>query len=122
VKPNVTPAVDPKNAQLVDSLKNQTNILDLFPELSYDELKDVMDKWLNPETETAEVEVPAGTEAEEEVAETPATVKAVAPSGVKTAVQPKAETKKAAFVSPTASKSKGGSTDVEKAFDDLFNS
>jgi hypothetical protein len=122
VKPNVTPAVDPKNAQLVDSLKNQTNILDLFPELSYDELKDVMDKWLNPETETAEVEVPAGTEAEEEVAETPATVKAAAPSGVKTAVQPKAETKKAAFVSPTASKSKGGSTDVEKAFDDLFNS
>jgi len=120
VKPNVTPAVDPKNPQLIESLKNQTNILDLFPELSYDELKDVMDKWLNPET-AGEVEVPAGTETDEAVAEAPAKVVQAAIAS-KPTVAPKAEAKKAPFVSPTAKKSAGQSTDVEKAFDDLFNS
>jgi len=130
VKPNVTPAVDPKNPQLIESLKNQINILDLFPELSYDELKDVMDKWLNPET-SGEIEVTTGTETEEAVAEVPSKVAPTtdvtkqakqATQATQITQTPKAEVKKAAFVSPTAKKAAGGSNDVEKAFDDLFNS
>lgn len=114
-RPNVSPAVDPKNSTLVESLKNQTNILDLFPELSYDELTDVMDKWLNPETaetETAPVAVADSTDDEHEVPVTTAT----APSA-----SPVAPAKPA--TSPTAAKAKSNaSTDVDKAFDDLFNS
>ena len=125
VKPNVTPAVDPKNAQLVESLKNQTNILDLFPELSYDELKDVMDKWLNPETETAEVEVPVATDEETpSVDDAPFDAKVVAEA--KKATPAPAPSKPVApsktVVSPTAKKAAGPKNDVEKAFDDLFNS
>lgn len=110
VKPNATTAVDPKNSELVDAIKSQTNILDLFPELSYEELKDVMDKWLNPESgEPSEtVEGAVGTVDEE-------ATEAVATSAVKSAPS--------APVSPTAAKAKAGaSDDVTKAFDDLFNS
>lgn len=49
VKPNVSPAVDPNNKRLIDSIKNQPNISDMFVEHSYDELKQIADKWLNPE-------------------------------------------------------------------------
>jgi len=113
-----TPAVDPSKAELVESLKNQTNILDLFPELSYDELKDIMDKWLNPETgeaEAASVSVADGTDDDADIAPV-ATVKPT----VKPTSAPVTAPKTA---SPSAAKSKAGaSTDVEKAFDDLFNS
>ena len=128
VKPSVTPAVDPKNAQLIESLKNQTNILDLFPELSYDELKDVMDKWLNPETE-GEVETPVVSEEETAVtddapfdAKIVAEVKkaAPAPTSAPAPSKPVAPTK--TVVSPTAKKAAAPKNDVEKAFDDLFNS
>jgi hypothetical protein len=114
VKPNVSLAVDPKNAQLLEALKSQVNILDLFPEFSYDELKDVMDKWLNPEptaeTESTSVVVEDDTELSEatEAVATPATAK---PAAVKPAV------------SPSAVKAKSAATDdVTQAFDDLFNS
>lgn len=106
VKPNTTPAVDPKNIQLVESLKNQVNILDLFPELSYEELKDVMDKWLNPETEDG-------------VADAPVAVAATADDENEVPVV----TKSPAPVQKSATKSKASATDdVSKAFDDLFNS
>jgi hypothetical protein len=54
VKPNTKPAVDPSNKELLEKVANQTKILDLFPELSYDELKDVMDAWLHPENGEAQ--------------------------------------------------------------------
>jgi hypothetical protein len=109
-RPNVSPAVDPKNATLVESLKNQSNILDLFPELSYDELKDVMDKWLNPE------------QAEDDSATAVVAADADEDASVPTpTAAPKAAAKPVA--SPSAAKAKaGGSDDVSKAFDDLFNS
>lgn len=50
VKPNTKPAVDPNNKELLEKISNQTKILDLFPELSYDDLKSVMDAWLHPES------------------------------------------------------------------------
>jgi hypothetical protein len=109
VKPNVSVAVDPKNTQLLDALKAQVNILDLFEELSYDDLKEVMDKWLNPEsaaTEVAAEPTPSGDDDE-------------APFSTSPAVTATATAK--APASPTAAKAKGKDS-VEQAFDDLFNS
>jgi hypothetical protein len=110
VKPNTSVAVDPNNSSLLEALKTQVNILDLFPELSYDELKDIMDKWLNPDNAEASVDPVASatvSDDDEVVAPTP---KVTAKQAVTTA-------------SPTAAKAKAGaSDDVNKAFDDLFNS
>lgn len=106
-----TPAVDPSKVDLVQSLKNQTNLLDLFPELSYDDLKDVMDKWLNPDTAETEV-VPVVGDTDDDVD---------MPPQLTTKSSPPVTAPKTA--SPSVVKSKtGASTDVEKAFDDLFNS
>ena len=47
VKPKETPLVE--DAQQVENLlQNQTEITDFYQELSYDELKDVLEGWLNP--------------------------------------------------------------------------
>ena len=113
VKPNVSVAIDPKNAQLLDALKSQVNILDLFPEFSYEELKEVMDKWLNPDAESAETVVPTTSATsptdEDDVPFTAPTTPSVVTTPVK-AVQ-----------SPSTVKAKGKDS-VEQAFDDLFNS
>jgi hypothetical protein len=111
VKPNTSVAVDPTNSSLLDALKSQVNIMDLFPELSYEELKDVMDKWLNPDETAADPAVTAtATDSDDD---------APFPTATKTATAPKA----AVTASPTAVKAKAGSSDdVNKAFDDLFNS
>jgi hypothetical protein len=113
VKPNVSVAIDPKNAQLLDALKSQVNILDLFPEFSYEELKEVMDKWLNPDAESAETVVPTTSATsptdDDDVPFTAPTTPSVVTTSVK-AVQ-----------SPSTVKAKGKDS-VEQAFDDLFNS
>ena len=44
-----TPAVDPKNAELIKMLDNQTDILTIFPLKTYDELAAVLEKYLNPD-------------------------------------------------------------------------
>lgn len=113
VKPNVSVAIDPKNAQLLDALKSQVNILDLFPEFSYEELKEVMDKWLNPDAESAETVVPT-TSATSPTDDDDAPFTApTTPSMVTTSVK--------AVQSPSTVKAKGKDS-VEQAFDDLFNS
>ena len=113
VKPNVSVAIDPKNTQLLEALKSQVNILDLFPEFSYEELKEVMDKWLNPDTESAETVVPTTSSTsptdEDDVPFTAPTTPSVVTTSAK-AVQ-----------SPSTAKAKGKDS-VEQAFDDLFNS
>ena len=38
---------------MVNLLENQTEITDLYSELSYDELKDVLEGWLNPTMESS---------------------------------------------------------------------
>ncbi len=53
--PTTTPVVDPKRRDLMEKLKEQTDILTIFPLKSYDELKTAVEKWLNPD-ETTEVE------------------------------------------------------------------
>lgn len=47
VKPNESPLVE-DSTQVKTLLENQTEITDLYQELSYDELKDVLEGWLNP--------------------------------------------------------------------------
>ena len=50
VKPNVTPMTEDKN--VIESVgKNQPNLDDIFKEPSYDELKEALEAWLNPEGE-----------------------------------------------------------------------
>ena len=48
VKPNQTPITEDK-AQLEGLLDNQKDITELYQELSYEELTDVLNEWLNPE-------------------------------------------------------------------------
>jgi len=106
VKPKTTPAVDPTNSALVEALKNQVNILDLFPEPTYDELKNAMNAWLNPGDEPA-VDVQEQSQPEVVTAPTP-TVSAPTP--------------KATSKSPSATASQANTDDLTKAFDNLFNS
>jgi len=49
VKPNVTPLVEDEE-QLQNLLENQKEITDVYSELSYDELKEVLEGWLNPDS------------------------------------------------------------------------
>jgi hypothetical protein len=103
VKPNATIAIDVSQK---DVLAQQVNILDLFPEFSYDELKSVMDAWLNPEAQATEGTVNAIVEDD-----APPFATAPAPS-----------TAKASTASPSAKASKANTDDVTAAFDNLFNS
>ncbi len=55
VKPNQTPLAESKE-QLDRVLKTQKDIREIYQELSYDELTEVLNKWLNPKDEEAEGE------------------------------------------------------------------
>ena len=55
VKPNQTPIVQDK-AQLESLLENQKDITELYQELSYDDLTEVLNQWLNPESSSDETE------------------------------------------------------------------
>ena len=74
VKPNVTPMTEDKNvAETV--AKNQPNLDDIFKEPSYDDLKEALENWLNPDSEATETS--STTEVEEKKEEAPAGVKKV---------------------------------------------
>ena len=51
VKPSQTPLVESAD-DVQKFLENQTEITDLYSELSYDELKNVLEGWLNPTAES----------------------------------------------------------------------
>jgi hypothetical protein len=104
VKPNQTPAFDPSDAALKEKVKNQKNVTELFPELSYEELASVMDTWLNSSQENAEDAEPAATTVTEETEAAPA------------APAPKSATAKAAVKAPSSTKA------IADEFNDLFNS
>ena len=90
-------------------MAQQTNILDLFPEFSYEELKGVMNAWLNPETQSVEGTVNTIVEDDAPFTAPPTAAPAF----------PKAT---ATNKSPTATAAKSNSDDVAAAFDNLFNS
>lgn len=52
--PQKTPVVDPTRRDLMEKLKDQNDILQIFPLKSYDELKEAVEKWLHPEDADAE--------------------------------------------------------------------
>jgi hypothetical protein len=97
--PKKTPVVDMTNKALMEKIKNQENILNIFPEPSYDELKAAMTKFLNPEAEASTESEPTSEPAAESTPE--ATPAASAPT---TTAQAKP------------------SENLESAFDKFFNS
>lgn len=107
VKPKSTLAVDPTKADLIEAIKNQINILDLFPEPEYEDLKAAMNEWLNPATPIDEVAAISVEESTEPVVESK--VPTVSPSSK-------------AGKSPSATASKANADDLTAAFDNLFNS
>ena len=102
VKPSQTPLVESAD-DVQKFLENQTEITDLYSELSYDELKNVLEGWLNPTAEST------NDEGETSVAqETLSTTKTEPVNDLPFEVEDKpAPTKK--------------TDDVAAAFDDLFN-
>ena len=65
VKPKTTPISE--DAALVEKLLNeQPDILGINRKYSYDQLKDTLTKWLNPEEEAAATETPIASKDEEE--------------------------------------------------------
>jgi hypothetical protein len=99
VKPNTKPAVEITNKELLAKLANQSNLLDLFPEPAYDELKAVMDAWLHPEDGDAAVDASSPSQEGEEKVQT-----ATTSSGPSTTKVPTAKS----------------NDDVASAFDALF--
>ena len=100
IKPNQTPVSDDESAKqsLID---NQTDITDIYSELSYDELKSVLEGWLNPTSEEGEEST------SQQTLSTPSTPKTATAATVPTS-QPTVDDKKKL-------------DDVASAFDDLFN-
>lgn len=105
VKPQQTAMTTDKS--VIEKIKNTKNILDLFPELSYDELAEILKNFLNPDTdETENEEVTAPTVSAETVSTS--TVKEEVKEGTKSV----SEDKKL--------KPSGKMEDLEAEFDNLF--
>ena len=56
VKPNQTP-VSSDETQMKNWVENQTDMKDIFQENTYDELKEILQNWLNPSDDTQEESV-----------------------------------------------------------------
>ena len=76
VKPNQTP-VSSDETQMKNWVENQTDMKDIFQEMTYDELKEILQNWLNPsDTEDESVgieEAPAEATTEEKSSTTKVT-------------------------------------------------
>jgi len=103
VKPSQTP-ITSDEAQVKQLLDGQTNITDIYSELSYDELKGILEGWLNPSAESAEESV------SQQSLSTPPTPQSTPQAAAPTqaAAAPAVEDRKKL-------------DDVANAFDDLFN-
>lgn len=107
VKPNTSTAFDPSDKNVLEKVKNQKNVTELFPELTYDELATAMDAWLNsadPDGEAPAAAADEPTAATEEEAEEKVTAAAVKAS----------TTAKAAVKAPSTK-------DIADEFKDLFS-
>ncbi len=105
VKPNQSVAFDPTNTEVREKVKNQKNVTELFPELTYEELVGVFNTWLNAGSEDGAEPTPAATAEDhattDPVVATDKTVSATAKAAVKT---------------PASTQ------DIANEFDDLFKS
>jgi hypothetical protein len=120
VKPNVTKLTE--NSELENKLLNeQTEITDIYSELSYAELKGVLENWLNPTASHEDDDSPAPSVASETLAPKPQSVQeqvAPQPVAVPKSKEPITELPwDVAEEKPASTK-----VDVASAFEDLFNS
>ena len=120
VKPNVTKLTE--NPELENKLLNeQTEITDIYSELSYAELKGVLENWLNPTAQHEDDDSPAPSVASETLAPKPQSVQeqvAPQPVAVPKSTEPITELPwDVAEEKPASTK-----VDVASAFEDLFNS
>ena len=104
VKPNTSIAFDPSENAVKEKIKNQKNVTELFPELTYEELAAVMDTWLNASEANPDGEVAPETSETTETSEE-ASAKPVQSATAKAAIKP-------------ANSSKA----IADEFNDLFNS
>lgn len=102
VKPNTSLAFDPNDSAVREKVKNQKNVTELFPELTYDELASVMDTWLNASEANPDGESAPLTE---EISATEEITKPVQSATAKAAIKPSSASKSTA-----------------EDFNDLFNS
>ena len=102
VKPKETPLSEDSD-KAISFIEGQTEITDLYSELSYDELKSVLEGWLNPNAESTEESTSQQTLSTKPATETTTTTSHDMGGSVET----KTESKK--------------TDDVAAAFDDLFN-
>ena len=105
VKPSQTPITNDE-AQVKQLLDGQTNITDIYSELSYDELKGVLEGWLNPTAEGAQESV---SQQSLSAPSTPQSTPQSTPAAPAPQAAPAVEDRKKL-------------DDVANAFDDLFNS
>ena len=119
VKPNVTKLTE--NPELENKLLNeQTEITDIYSELSYAELKGVLENWLNPTAQHEDDDSPAPSVASETLAPKPQSVQEqVAPQPV---AVPKSTEPITELPWDVEEKSASTKVDVASAFEDLFNS
>jgi len=102
VKPNTSLAFDPNDSAVREKVKNQKNVTELFPELTYNELASVMDTWLNASEANPDGEAAPSTE---EISSTEEVTKPVQSATAKAAIK----------LSPS-------SKTTADDFNDLFNS
>lgn len=80
--PRRTPVVDPSRRDLLEKVKEQTDILQIFPLKSYDELKEAVEKWLHPNASSGPETTVVGEVIDPAVDTTAADATAVAPTSV----------------------------------------
>jgi hypothetical protein len=114
VKPKETPLAETQD-KITKFLNDQQNITDIYQELTYAELKSVLEGWLNPSAESSDddVEAPVST------SQLSSTKKESVDAKVDTAPWEEPKQAKKEESKPTSSKKLD---DVASAFDDLFNS
>lgn len=106
IKPKET-SISESAEKLEQYLTTQTNVSDLYEELSYKELANILEGWLNP-SQSAEVEPEVSSTDDDDDFDDIFTKKS----------NPKVEVKDE---EPSVSQAKSKTADVAAAFDDLFN-
>jgi hypothetical protein len=106
VKPTQTPILE-DSEKLKAAMEGQTNITDIYQELSYAELKGVLEGWLNP----------TGDDGSESTSQSTLSTPAPAPQSAPAAAPIKNE----AFAAEPVVEERKKLDDVASAFDDLFN-
>jgi len=111
IKPSTSKLSDDP-AVVKDLLENQKNITELYEELSYNELKGILERWLNPSSTPSEDD--------DEIVEE---LEAPKPQPkVVTKAEPKSVVNDLPWEKSEESPKKKATDDVASAFDDLFNS